>query len=137
LHERRHPTLPWLTASVVNILDAWLLPCDVGLEFGSGRSTHWFAQRIGQLISVEHNPSWYDRVKSDLDSSGLEVDYRLHEDGSSELPDSTYVNVARSMPINSLDFCLVDGVTRDHCALAALDKLKTGGVLIIDNVNDL
>lgn len=135
LHERRNPTAPWLTASMIELLDTWLLPSDAGLEFGSGRSTKWFAQRVGQLVIVEHNRQWYGRVKLNLETSSLAVDYRLHEDGSAEESSSSYVEVARSMPEKSLDFCLVDGVSRDHCALAVLDKLKTGGVLIIDNVN--
>lgn len=63
------------------------------------------------------------------------VDYHLCEDGSSEGSDTSYVHIAEQMKPKSLDFCLIDGVARDHCALASLDKLKPGGILIIDNVN--
>lgn len=135
LHESRHPTSPWLTAAMVDLLDTWLLPSDAGLEFGSGRSTKWFAQKVEHLVSVEHDPQWFQRVRSELEASGMAVDYRLHQDGSTEKSSSEYVEVARSIPAISLDFCLVDGVSRDHCALAVLDKLKPGGVLIVDNVN--
>lgn len=134
-YESHHPEHPWLTRTMISLLETWLQPHDQGLEFGSGRSTRWFVQRVGHLTSVEHNPEWYRRVSTQLKGIGRNVDYRLHEDGSSESPDSAYVAVANSMPPRSLDFVLVDGVARDHCALASLDKLRQSGVLIVDNAN--
>lgn len=46
LDERRNPEHPWLTADAVRILSTLILPTDIGVEFGSGRSTKWFAQRL-------------------------------------------------------------------------------------------
>ncbi len=134
-YERNNPDLPWLTRDMIDSLDTLLRPDDVGLEFGSGRSTRWFVQRVGHLTSVENNHDWYVLVEKQLQHIGKKVDYYLHEDGATNLSDCEYVNVARSLPSSSLDFVLVDGVARDHCALASLDKLKPGGMLIIDNVN--
>ena len=59
VYERANPGQPWLTPDMIKILDSWLCPADVGLEFGSGRSTSWFAARVKHLTSVEHNPEWY------------------------------------------------------------------------------
>lgn len=138
VYERSHPQHPWLTRAMIAILDSWLQPGDIGLEFGSGRSTRWFAQRVGHLTSVEHNPAWFRIVADQLGSlceGGDGVDYRLCEDGNTDSATTAYVQVANSIAPESLDFCLIDGVARDHCALASLDKLKPGGILIIDNVN--
>ena len=55
LYERRHPDLPWLTREAVDFLASWLQPSDHGLEWGSGRSTVWLAQRVSRLVSIEHN----------------------------------------------------------------------------------
>ena len=49
--------------------------------------------------------------------------------------DAAYVKVTDTFDPNSLDFCLVDGVLRDFCALRSIDKLRPGGLLVIDNVN--
>ena len=68
--ERRYPDSPWLTRAMVEILETWLRPGDVGLEFGSGRSTIWFARRIKYLTSVENNPGWYTKVKENLQGTG-------------------------------------------------------------------
>lgn len=45
-----------------------------------------------------------------------------------------YVGVA-SMFEDRLDVALVDGLYRDECILAALPKIRHGGLLILDNVN--
>ena len=65
-YERQHPDRPWLTRAMIENLDTWLRPDDVGLEFGSGRSTIWFAQKVGHLTSVEHHPGWYAKVNDRL-----------------------------------------------------------------------
>jgi hypothetical protein len=131
----QNPEAPWLTRHMVNILDTWLLPDDVGLEFGSGHSTIWFAERVRHLTSIEHNPEWYIRVQNLLKSCKCNVDYHLHEDGIAKSSMSNYVNVASTIAPASLDFCLIDGKARDNCALVCLDKIKPGGILIIDNIN--
>jgi hypothetical protein len=133
-YEWANPDVPWLTPDIIKILDGWLLPKDVGLEFGSGRSTIWFAQRVGHLTSVEDNPEWYSIVKNRIQKGYANVDYLFHQSSSSNAVNSGYVDVARQMRELSLDFCLVDGNLRDHCALSSLDKIRSGGILIIDNV---
>jgi predicted O-methyltransferase YrrM len=117
---------------MINILESWLLPTDIGLEFGSGRSTSWFASRVNHLTSVENNSEWYQRIRKQIINKP--VKYLLYEDGSNNSSNSGYVDVARNQLQNSLDFCLIDGTARDHCAFAILDKLKSGGILIIDDV---
>lgn len=127
IDQRRHPSDPWLCRQAVLILQDWLRPSDVMAEFGSGRSTPWFAHRVGHLTSVENDPSWYQRVKPAL--ADLPVDHRLCRD------ESAYVGVARGFQAASLDVALVDGAWRDQCALAMQTALRPGGLLVIDNVN--
>lgn len=100
IDQRRHPSDPWLCRQAVLILDDWLRRSDVMAEFGSGRSTSWFAHRVGHLTSVEDDPSWYQRVKPTL--AGLPVAYRLCRD------ETAYVGVARDFEAASLDVALVE-----------------------------
>lgn len=136
-YERKNPEAPWLTATMIEFLDCWLSSNDVGLEFGSGRSTVWFASRVGRLTSVEHDAQWYQNVRTRLEARGLSdrVDYRLCKDGVRQAGDTSYVAVTGEFGLHSLDFVLVDGTCRDHCALACMGKLKPGGILIVDNIN--
>ena len=45
LYERSHHDDPWLTPAAIRLLTGLLCPADLGAEFGSGRSTLWFAAR--------------------------------------------------------------------------------------------
>lgn len=137
-YEKANPNHPWLTRSANEILDSYLIKSDVGLEFGSGRSTAWIARRIGHLTSVEHNYAWAAKVQGILNEATLNnVDYKsIPKDVEEEQGnDSEYVKVVDAFDTNSLDFCLVDGIYRDFCALKVIDKLRPGGLLVIDNAN--
>lgn len=134
IYEHKSPNAPWLTERSIEILDNWLRPEDVGLEWGSGRSTRWFARRVAHLTSIEHNPAWHETVRHALPGN---VDLRLisgidHTAGGSD----EYVGFARRLKDSSLDFALVDGAShlRDRCTQAILPKLKPGSLLIVDNV---
>jgi predicted O-methyltransferase YrrM len=137
-YERAHPADPWLTPAAIGLLSTLLRPADTGAEFGSGRSTLWFAARVAGLTSVEHDFRWHETVTARLKDQGLgNVDYILATD---DLPaerggDSDYARTALAFPDASLDFALVDGRYRDYSAKFIMPKIKPGGILIIDNVN--
>jgi hypothetical protein len=145
VHQRMHPDAPWLTAEATAMLTQWLGPQHVGIEWGSGRSTLWFAERVGHLLSVEHHAGWHQAVSLQLAERGItNVDYRLCpcEPERVETPDwiiamfaSEYVRAVDTFERRSLDFALVDGMYRSACALAVIPKLKPGALLIVDNVN--
>jgi predicted O-methyltransferase YrrM len=137
-YERAHPGDPWLTPAAIRLLEPMLRRNDHGAEFGSGRSTAWFARRVAALTSVEHDKRWHDVVSAGLKAGGISnVDYILApEDQPTERGgDSAYARVALSFPDASLDFALIDGHYRDYSAKFVLPKIRPGGMLVIDNVN--
>jgi predicted O-methyltransferase YrrM len=137
-YEHSHPAAPWLTPAAIGMLDSMLMPSDHGLEFGSGRSTIWFAQRISRLTSVEHDTDWYAVVTGQIKERELgNVDYILASLDEPAEPggSSEYARTALAFAVSSLDFVLIDGAYRDHTARYALSRIRPGGMLIIDNVN--
>ena len=127
----------------MDCLDRLLTSQMIGVEFGSGRSTHWFAKRLKSLISIEHHQAWHETVQKQLrDQSFFNVDYRLiqlnHRESDPELeryePLPDYVKWLAESPDDSLDFVLVDGHYRTTCIRESLTKLKIGGLLLIDDV---
>ncbi len=52
-----------------------------------------------------------------------------------ELEGHPYVEAIATFPQNTFDWILVDGMIRLPCFRNALDKLKSGGLLILDNAN--
>jgi predicted O-methyltransferase YrrM len=134
IYERQNPDVPWLTKTMVQFLDCWLQASDHGVEFGSGRSTVWFAARVANLTSVEHDKQWSVRVQQMLRTRGLErrVTYRFADDNNLE---ASYLAVFSELPESAIDFFLIDGIFRDKCAISAIPKLRPGGLLIVDNAN--
>lgn len=117
---------------------SYLKSSDIGLEFGSGRSTVWFANRICQLTSVEHNDNWATKVREILTEANIKnIEYKHmpKDKKDDEGDDAEYVRVADSFEVDSLDFCLIDGIYREFCALKVIDKIRPGGILIIDDIN--
>lgn len=137
-YHRTCPDQPWLTRAANQILADYLRDGDIGLEFGSGRSTLWFARRTKHLTSVEHNENWHASVAAMLKDAQLpNVDLHLvpQDKAPDDALDAAYVRMTERFATGSLDFVLVDGVYRDCCALKALRVIRPGGLLIIDNAN--
>ncbi|MBD3246212.1 MAG: methyltransferase domain containing protein [Candidatus Omnitrophica bacterium] len=156
IYRTLHPRAPWLTPAAIKFLRAYLRAGMAGFEWGSGKSTLFFAQRVKSVISVEHSGEWYARVKAQLRQAGLmsKVKYQLippnpREDfaeRSSENPEDAvclaamqkkefyaYARKITAYPDDHFDFILVDGRARVGCMCFARKKVKRGGVLVLDN----
>lgn len=138
-YEWQNPNAPWLTAQMIEILSGWLKPSDRGIEWGSGRSTAWLGSKVAHVTTIEDNVEWAKRVEALLSERKLDEWVTLHlapiSDADRQDPThSRYVQLGRDLGPESLDFALVDGDLRDHCAAVALNLLKPGGFLIIDNI---
>ncbi len=131
-YEKTHAESPWLTSSAVGFLDGWLRRGDAGFEWGAGRSTLWLAHRVGSLISIEHDPEWFAKVKGEIQRNGVS-NVRLSLCGLEGDERSAYVQSIEPCQPETLDFVLVDGRLRHACAAAALSRIRPGGLLILDN----
>jgi len=137
-YERTHPDDPWLTPDAIRLLSGMLRPSDRGVEFGSGRSTVWFAERVAHLTSVEEDERYHRATADALARRGLDnVDLVLAPyDVPEHLGDrSAYVGTLARFHESSLDFALIDGAYRAYAARLAMTRIKPGGLLIVDNVD--
>jgi hypothetical protein len=133
--EKQNPDKPWLNRYAINIFENILLDTDTMLECGSGRSTQWFSKKVKKLISIESEKDWYAIVIKQLESNSCNnVDYRLVDysyNGSQE--NNGYLQTINELDENSLDIALVDGGPRSYCAMHLIPKLKSGGIIAIDD----
>ncbi len=138
IYQKRYPDCPWLTKMANIMLDSMLKETDIGLEFGSGRSTIWFARRIAFLTSIEHNISWYNKINEIIKKNNIKnVELIYFSEQLNNIDDkyNNYIKAIDCFSNNSLDFALIDGIFRSACSLAAISKIRPGGFLIIDNIN--
>jgi hypothetical protein len=143
-YEKAHPDEPFLAPGAVRFLDHALPRNGVGLEWGSGRSTRWLARRLGRLVTVEHDAGWFAKVSSQLGRSALHnVDSRLvaleHPIDEPTRPQydpmPRYVSVVDEFPDEHFNFIEVDGHYRQACVVKGRQKLKPGGLLLVDDTN--
>ena len=144
LWEWANPDKPWLTPGAVAFCARALDRSMHALEFGSGRSTAWFARHVGRLTSVEHAEAWYRKVREQLDRENPgQIDYRLvpleHPEAEPEQehydPLPAYVGVLAGFPEESLDLVVIDGHYRTACLRACPPRLAPGGLLLVDDVH--
>ena len=126
-----HPDTPWITPEATEVFERYLKHEHIGAEWGAGRSTRWIAERVAGLVSIEHDPDWYARVEKDLTKlTDHSVNMVLARgDGPG------YLDPVKSLDDGILDFVLVDGIRRDECALIAVTKIKSGGIIVIDDAH--
>jgi predicted O-methyltransferase YrrM len=128
--ELKYPEYPWIVHEANLFLMSYLKKNHICLEWGSGRSTRWIANRCAHITSIEHNDDWYLKTKESLKS----FENCLILKKSIKIEDE-YTNVIELFEDNSLDICLVDGVERSMCALAVIDKIKSNGIILVDDID--
>ncbi len=144
LYRRFVPDCPWLSQGAITFLDRTLKPHMKGFEWGSGASTLWFSKRLGHLTSVEHHQEWYEYVRGELhkrhikhvDLHHIALEHSVAEFTVRDYdPMPKYVECMYDIEDASLDVVVIDGHYRLACVPAAEPKLKSGGMLLIDNTD--
>lgn len=159
LEQGRNPLedrTPWIAFSAIDFLKTIVRKNMTVFEFGSGGSTMFWASRVQQIISVEHDLVWYQRMNAYLkdqkisnveyllaepadDPEFVTKDYRNPNDcisSDSSYKGKNFENYVRSIdrfPDQSFDVIVVDGRARPSCIQHSLSKLRKNGYLIIDN----
>jgi len=141
-----HEGIPWVTYDALRRLESMVTPTMRVAEFGAGGSTVFFAKRVAQVVSVEHDASWQQLVQQELAGS-VNVEYVLAEPElrvpgdapdslSRNYPDHHFATYAHSIDRfgdASFDIVLVDGRARVASAQHSYAKIKPGGCLVLDN----
>jgi predicted O-methyltransferase YrrM len=99
------------------------------LEFGAGYSTVAFCLTGAEVVSVEHDPDWWEGVNDALRECGLWCDLRL--------VDPVAFPCQVRFPDWAYDLVYVDCVDglRVACAREALHHLKPDGLLVLDDTH--
>lgn len=93
-------------------------------EFGAGASTFFWMTRAKEVVSLESNPEWYQKLQ------GLGDNVRLLLETGDEFPN-------RILDFDEpFDVVIVDAAGyRYDCADRGLKRLAPGGMLILDNAD--
>lgn len=87
------------------------------LEFGAGQSTEWFLKHCAKVVSVESNSDFFEILR-----------LRYQNEERLTLVSSDFESISEYF-----DIILIDGKPRIEGAKFAVSRLKTNGILIVDN----
>jgi hypothetical protein len=147
---------PWITFAASRFLDRILSRRMRVFEYGAGGSTLFFCKRAESVISVEHDPSWREKVLERVRSRGhenLELclvkpvhdkasvgkdpsdpgSYVSSADTFAEYSFRDYASSIDAHQDDTFDLILIDGRARPSCFLHSLPKVKPGGYIVWDN----
>lgn len=123
--QKRRPHEPWWTQGAIDLVDRWLTKDDIVVEFGSGRSTAWLAQRVKQVVSIEHHEEWHNKVTQDL-APHKNAEVRL-------IADDPEVYARAADDLSRVTLVINDGRHRDACMRWAFDRVAPGGGILLDD----
>jgi len=100
----------------------------VVLEFGSGASTLWLAERTWLTVSIEHDEEWFKEVSRKLCGGTPQMYLVKPED---------YPQASGKFPDEMFDVVFVDCYDKYRTPIikSSLGKIKPGGWLVIDDTN--
>jgi len=134
--------IPWIEDEIVPEMEKLYTPTARVFEYGCGASTVWATRRVAQVIAVEHWPDWYNKVRAFVDDEEPELWNRLTlmliqervAAGADPLRRlDVYARTIRMFPTEYFDVVMVDGRARRLSLLNSLDRVKHGGVIILDD----
>jgi predicted O-methyltransferase YrrM len=78
---------------------------------------------------------WFTKLRSIVEREGLRnVDLKFFSPNAGLDEVRAYVSFVAEVA-GPFDLIIVDALYRDHCALSAIEYLRPGGLLLIDNIN--
>ncbi len=54
---------PWMNQKEVELIEKYLNKDTIMLEWGSGGSTLYFSKKVKTLYSIEHDKTYYNKIK--------------------------------------------------------------------------
>lgn len=140
---------PCITYEARNILDKYLTKNMIVFEYGGGGSSLYFSNKSKQVFSVEHNQNWYNKISQTLENKNWKGFFVPPIFQSNDLDPSNpehyttwekdavyhdYVKVIDQFSDNYFDLIMIDGRSRPSCIKHSIQKLKKGGLLIVDDI---
>lgn len=117
---RSNLIFPWYTKPFLINMMKWDISNWFVFEYGCGDSTFWWRKNVRDVISVDTNKQWSEKCNT------------IFINDKNEFIKSSLT----FLPENKFDCIIIDGEPvewRDECTKYALEALKDGGTLIIDN----
>ena len=115
--------LPWFTYPAIEYLKQFDFSDKRVFEYGAGNSSLFWAARAREVVAVESDQQWFNRISA-ISPSNLVLN--MHADQES------YVSCITRQE-DMFDVVVVDGKWRNACLEIAINCLSPEGIVIFDN----
>ena len=123
--DKNKKPIPWCTYPFIKFIEPRLKKDFSVFEYGSGNSTLWYAERVGEILSIEDNKEWYELNSKRIPNNAKILFHSLQYNGE--------YSGAASGSNKKFDIIIIDGRDRVNCTKKSLEALKENGVIIFDN----
>jgi hypothetical protein len=124
----------WMHLTEIALIEKYLSPNDIMLEWGAGGSTLNFSKKVKNYYSIEHNKEWFEKINQKAPENvkifNIPTDQPLTSPTKKEQV-SSYVNFIDNIGISIFDKILIDGRGRGWCAEKALDYINENSLVFI------
>ena len=121
--DRRGRPLPWYSYPCIEFLQRRDFSGRRVLEFGAGQSTYWWASVAREVVAIEADPRWFEKVKSASPTNATV--HLVHGDDA---------EAVRDVPLEGLfDVIVIDGLKREEMVDIAINRLAPAGVIVADD----
>jgi precorrin-6B methylase 2 len=117
--------IPWTTYPFIDFIKERLKNTFAVFEFGSGSSTLFYAAHVYQVVSVEHDKRWFDKVNEKVPKNVKLILKELNVVKS-------YSEVLTEINQN-FQIIVVDGLERVKCIRNSIEYLSNDGIIILDD----
>lgn len=136
--DRNKNYLPWFSYPAIEALGNWNLADKRVFEYGAGYSTLYWASRAREVVSVEHNRAWYEKIATLAPQNVRLIPALIEKDEAEPSPELRQQFKAYAGAIDgSFHVIVIDGYARSRvryqCAQMALGHLESNGLIILDN----
>lgn len=142
--------VPWITLPALEFLGRQIKGGEQVFEYGMGGSTLFWMDKGCRVVSVEHDPEWYEKVQRLIADNPIVRTKLIPAEQPNEskygmtrfqsefsvwagYDFEAYVRSAESIGEASIDIGMVDGRARVAAMQTLAPKIKPGGILILDN----
>jgi len=119
--------IPWYTYPTIEFLNNLDFSEKSVFEFGSGNSSIYWARKAKDVISVEHDKKWFEKVKSNFGENQTLLYRENNEEYEQSILDYE----------KKFDVIIIDGIRRVECSKVVekclSNESKEGFLVILDN----
>ncbi len=155
IYRKIYPNDPYYTPKAIKKAIKLLNKNSKVFEWGSGMSTIWYANRVKEVVAIEHNKEWYNKglqglansklnntniflvpTIADNDTFSWEKDWKHYETLNHPPKNPEFIDYIHKIdeyPDSYFDCIAIDGRERVGCSVHAISKLAKNGFIILDD----